>query len=136
MMGYGMAKAIHSMIRVLDEARSVAFYDTAFGLKVAERLDFETFTLIYLSNAESTFEVELTINKGRTDSYNLGDGYGHLAVSVDDVDAAHARMTSAGLQPRKLVDFAPAGSVIARFFFIADPDGYQIEVLQRGGRYL
>ncbi len=136
MMGYGMAKAIHSMIRVLDEARSVAFYDTAFGLKVAERLDFETFTLIYLSNPESTFEVELTINKGRTDSYNLGDGYGHLAVSVDDVDAAHARMTSAGLQPRKLVDFAPAGSVIARFFFIADPDGYQIEVLQRAGRYL
>jgi lactoylglutathione lyase len=131
-----MAKAIHSMIRVLDEARSVAFYDTAFGLKVAERLDFETFTLVYLSNAESTFEVELTINKGRTEPYNLGDGYGHLAVSVADVDAEHARMTAAGLAPRKLVDFAPAGIVIARFFFIADPDGYQIEVLQRGGRYL
>jgi lactoylglutathione lyase len=131
-----MAKAIHSMIRVLDEARSVAFYDMAFGLKVAERLDFETFTLVYLSNAESTFEVELTINKGRTEPYNLGDGYGHLAVSVADVDAEHARMTAAGLAPRKLVDFAPAGIVIARFFFIADPDGYQIEVLQRGGRYL
>ena len=114
----------------------MAFYDTAFGLKVAERLDFETFTLIYLSNTEQTFEVELTVNKGRTDPYNLGDGYGHLAVSVADVDAEHARMTAAGLAPRKLVDFAPAGSVIARFFFIADPDGYQIEVLQRGGRYL
>ena len=131
-----MAKVIHSMIRVLDEARSLAFYDTAFGLKVAERLDFETFTLIYLSNAEQTFEVELTINKGRTEPYNLGDGYGHLAVSVDDVIAEHERLTAAGLAPRKLVDFAPAGSVIARFFFIADPDGYQIEVLQRGGRYL
>ena len=131
-----MAKVIHSMIRVLDEARSLAFYDTAFGLKVAERLDFETFTLIYLSNAEQTFEVELTINKGRTEPYNLGDGYGHLAVSVDDVNAEHERLTAAGLAPRKLVDFAPAGSVIARFFFIADPDGYQIEVLQRGGRYL
>ena len=131
-----MAKAIHSMIRVLDEARSLAFYDSAFGLKVADRLDFETFTLIYLANAESSFEVELTVNKGRTDPYNPGDGYGHLAVSVDDVDAEHARMTAAGLEPRKLVDFAPAGSVIARFFFIADPDGYQIEVLQRGGRYL
>lgn len=131
-----MAKAIHSMIRVLDEARSLAFYDTAFGLKVAERLDFETFTLVYLSNAESTFELELTINKGRTEPYALGDGYGHLAVSVDDVDAEHARLTAAGLTPRKLVDFAPAGKVIARFFFIADPDGYQIEVLQRGGRYL
>ncbi|KAF0114272.1 MAG: hypothetical protein FD150_1619 [Rhodobacteraceae bacterium] len=131
-----MAKAIHSMIRVLDEARSLAFYETAFGLKVADRLDFETFTLVYLSNRESSFEVELTINKGRTEPYNLGDGYGHLAVSVDDVDAEHVRMLAAGLAPRKLVDFAPAGSVIARFFFIADPDGYQIEVLQRGGRYL
>ncbi len=131
-----MAKAIHSMIRVLDETRSLAFYETAFGLKVAERLDFETFTLVYLSNAESTFELELTINKGRTEPYNIGDGYGHLAVSVADVDAEHARLTAAGLAPRKLVDFAPGGSVIARFFFIADPDGYQIEVLQRGGRYL
>jgi lactoylglutathione lyase len=131
-----MAKLIHSMIRVLDEARTLAFYDTAFGLKVADRLDFDSFTLIYLSNVEQTFELELTVNKGRTEAYNLGDGYGHLAVSVDDVDAEHARMTAAGLAPRKLVDFAPAGSVIARFFFIADPDGYQIEVLQRGGRYL
>ncbi|MES2542312.1 MAG: VOC family protein [Pseudomonadota bacterium] len=131
-----MAKLIHSMIRVLDEARSLAFYETAFGLKVAERLDFDSFTLIYLSNPEQTFELELTVNKGRAEAYNLGDGYGHLALSVDDVDAAHARMTAAGLAPRKLVDFAPAGSVIARFFFIADPDGYQIEVLQRGGRYL
>jgi lactoylglutathione lyase len=131
-----MAKAIHSMIRVLEEARSLVFYETAFGLTVADRLDFGTFTLIYLSNSDSTFEVELTVNKGRTEPYNLGDGYGHLAVSVDDVDAEHARMTAAGLAPRKLVDFAPAGSVIARFFFIADPDGYQIEVLQRGGRYL
>lgn len=131
-----MAKAIHSMIRVLDEARSVDFYHRAFGLTVAERLDFDSFTLIYLSNAETGFELELTVNKGRTEPYALGDGYGHLAFSVDDVDAEHARLTELGLTPRKLVDFAPGGTVIARFFFIADPDGYQIEVLQRGGRYL
>ncbi len=131
-----MAKAIHSMIRVLDEARSVGFYSRAFGLAVADRLDFETFTLLYLSNPETGFELELTVNKGRTEPYNLGDGYGHLAFSVADVDAEHARLTAAGLAPRKLVDFAPGGTVIARFFFIADPDGYQIEVLKRGGRYL
>lgn len=124
------------MIRVLDEARSVAFYEQAFGLAVAERLDFDSFTLIYLSNPETPFELELTVNKGRTEAYSLGDGYGHLAVSVADVAAEHARMTEAGLSPRKIVDFAPAGTVIARFFFIADPDGYQIEVLERGGRYL
>ena len=106
-----MAKYVHSMIRVLDEARSVEFYDRCFGLKVAERLDFPDFTLVYLANGESETELELTVNKGRTEPYALGDGYGHM------------------------VDFAPGGEVIARFFFIADPDGYQIEVIQRGGRY-
>ena len=131
-----MAKMIHSMIRVLDEARSLAFYETAFGLTVADRLDFDSFTLVYLSNPETGFELELTVNKGRTEPYDLGDGYGHLAVSVEDVTAEHARFEAAGLSPRKLVDFAPGGEVIARFFFVADPDGYQIEVLQRGGRYL
>lgn len=130
-----MAKYVHSMIRVLDEARSVDFYDRCFGLTVAERLDFPDFTLVYLANGESETELELTVNKGRTEPYDLGDGYGHIAFTVDDVDALHARLEAEGLAPRKLVDFAPAGEVIARFFFIADPDGYQIEVIQRGGRY-
>ncbi len=130
-----MAKAVHSMIRVLEEARSVSFYQAAFGLGIADRLDFEGFTLIYLSNSESGFELELTVNKGRTDPYVLGDGYGHLAFSVDDVDAQHAQLTASGLAPRKLVDFRNGDVLIARFFFIADPDGYQIEVLQRGGRF-
>ncbi|WP_343503241.1 VOC family protein [Alloyangia pacifica] len=130
-----MAKPIHSMIRVLDEARSLAFYDTAFGLKVADRLDFPDFTLIYLRTPESDFELELTVNKGRTEPYEIGDGYGHLAVSVADLEAEHARLTAAGLAPRKLVEFAPVGEVVGRFFFIADPDGYQIEVLERSGRF-
>lgn len=123
------------MIRVLDEARSLAFYETAFGLTVADRLDFPGFTLVYLSNAESSFELELTINKDQTEHYELGNGYGHLAVSVSDLEAEHARFEAEGLNPRKLVEFAPGGEVVARFFFVADPDGYQIEVLERGGRY-
>ncbi len=130
-----MAKSIHMMVRVLEEARSVDFYKRAFGLEVAERLDFPEFTLIYLSNPETEFELELTVNKGQTEPYELGNGYGHLAVSVDDLDAEHARFETEGLAPRKLVEFAPAGAVIARFFFVTDPDGYQIEVLERGGRY-
>ncbi len=131
-----MSKLSHAMIRVLDEARSVAFYQQAFGLQIADRLPFESFTLVYLSNPESDFELELTINAGRTEPYNIGDGYGHLALSVADLEAEHSRLTAAGLAPRKIVEFTPAGSVIAKFFFITDPDGYQIEVLQRGGRYL
>lgn len=123
------------MIRVLDEARSLDFYEKAFGLTVADRLDFPDFTLVYLSNSETEFELELTINKGQDAAYDLGDGYGHLAVSVDDLDREHARFEAEGLNPRKLVEFAPAGELVARFFFVADPDGYQIEVLERSGRF-
>jgi lactoylglutathione lyase len=130
-----LAKTIHSMIRVLDEKRSVAFYEKAFGLKIADRLDFETFTLVYMSNTESEFELELTINKDRTGPYQLGDGYGHLAVSVSDLDAEHARFEAAGFAPRKIVEFKNEGVLIARFFFVEDPDGYKIEVLQRHGRF-
>src|SRR5579863_6190062 len=128
-----MAKAIHSMIRVLDEARTLAFYETAFGLKVADRFDFPEFTLVYLANGEAGFELELTINKGRTQPYELGDGYGHLAFAVDDLDAEHARFEAAGWKPRKIVAFETAGGLFARFFFVEDPDGYKIEVLQKHG---
>ncbi|THK39373.1 lactoylglutathione lyase [Ensifer sp. MPMI2T] len=130
-----MAKAIHSMIRVIDEDRSVDFYRRAFGLDIAERLEFETFTLVYLSNAESPFELELTINKGRAEPYAQGDGYGHLAFSVADLDAEHTRLTQAGFNPNKIVEFNRDGALLARFFFITDPDGYKIEVLQRHGWY-
>ncbi|MEO1471071.1 MAG: VOC family protein [Pseudomonadota bacterium] len=133
-----MAKAIHMMIRVLDEARSVDFYGRGFGLEVADRLDFEKFTLVYLRNPENDFEVELTVNKGTTEAYDLGNGYGHVAFAVDDLEAEHARFAEAGFEPRRIVAFAPGGEgtpVIAKFFFVADPDGYQIEVLQRAGRY-
>lgn len=74
-----MAKAIHSMIRVLDLERSITFYQQAFGLEVADRFEFDSFTLAYLRNAEADFEVELTLNKGRSEPYDLGDGYGHIA---------------------------------------------------------
>jgi lactoylglutathione lyase len=130
-----MAKAIHSMIRVLNEARSVDFYKQAFGLEIAERLDFDSFTLIYLRNQDADFELELTVNKDRSTPYDPGDGYGHIAFVVDDLDAEHARFQAAGLDPRKIVEFERDGVLLARFFFVADPDGYQIEVLQRHGRY-
>jgi lactoylglutathione lyase len=131
-----MAKTIHSMIRVLDENRSVRFYHDAFGLDVADRIEFPDFTLVYMSNAEQPFEVELTINKGRTGPYDLGDGYGHLAVSVADLDQERARMDAAGLQPGPIRELAVGGKLVGRFFFISDPDGYKVEVLQRGGRFV
>ena len=130
-----MAKAIHMMVRVLDLERSVAFYRTALGLEVADRFDFDSFTLVYLRNAEADFEIELTLNKGRTEPYTLGDGYGHVAVSVTDLDGEHRRLSDAGIDPPPIKEFHRDGGLMARFFFIQDPDGYKIEVLQRHGRY-
>ena len=130
-----MAKLVHSMIRVIDEARSVSFYEKAFGLSVVDRVDFPEFTLVYMATEAGGFELELTINKGRTDPYELGDGYGHLAVVVEDVDAEHARFTSEGFTVGRLVDFRNGDDLVARFFFATDPDGYKIEVIQRGGRF-
>ena len=98
-----MAKPVHSMIRVFDEAKALDFYKRAFGLEVAEHLKFPDFARISLRHPSSPFEVELTVNKDRTNPYELGDGYGHVAVSVDDLDAEHARFEAAGLKPRKIV---------------------------------
>lgn len=130
-----MAKAIHTMIRVFDEARSVDFYRRAFGLDIEDRYDFDTFTLVYLRNREADFEVELTINKDRTQPYVHGDGYGHVAVAVDDLDTEHRRFIEQGLSPNPIKEFVRDGSLMARFFFVQDPDGYKIEVLQKHGRY-
>ncbi|WP_207482221.1 VOC family protein [Arenibaculum pallidiluteum] len=130
-----MAKAIHTMIRVLDEHRSRDFYKNAFGLDLAERFEFDGFTLAYLRNAENDFEVELTVNHGRTEPYALGDGYGHLALCVDDLDAEHRRFTDLDYAPNPIKEFMRDGALMARFFFVQDPDGYKIEVLQRHGRY-
>ena len=90
---------------------------------------------IYLRNPESDFELELTVNKGRKDPYSLGDGYGHLAVAVDDIDGEHKRFSAAGFNPRDIVEFNRDGELMAKFFFVEDPDGYKIEVLQKHGRY-
>ena len=130
-----MAKIIHAMIRVLDEQRSVGFYRRAFGLEIADRYAFDGFTLVYLRNPEADFEVELTINHDRTEPYTHGDGYGHVAFAVEDLAAEHARFETQGLAPEPIKEFHREGALMARFFFVRDPDGYRIEVLQRHGRY-
>jgi lactoylglutathione lyase len=130
-----MAKAIHAMIRVLDLERSIEFYDTAFGLKVAEHFDFDGFALVYLRNDENDFEIELTLNKGQSKPYTHGTGYGHVAVCVDDVKAEYHRFEELGLAPNDVKEFHRDGALMARFFFVEDPDGYKIEVLERHGRY-
>jgi|SRR5689334_688440 len=130
-----MAKIIHAMIRVLELERSLKFYRDAFGLEVSQKLDFPDFALVYLRNPENDFEIELTLNKGRTEPYTHGTGYGHVAVCVANLDAEHARIKALGVAANDIKEFRESDRLIARFFFMQDPDGYKIEVLQRHGHY-
>lgn len=130
-----MPKPVHAMIRVLDEARSRAYYARAFGLEVSGRFAFPDFTLVYMKAPDSAFELELTVNASRTAPYDLGDGYGHVAFTVEDIAAERARFEREGLPATPVKELAHEGVALARFFFSTDPDGYRIEVIQRGGRF-
>ena len=130
-----MAKPIHMMLRVMNEARAVDFYSKAFGMEVSQRADFDDFTLIYMRSPEDAFEIELTVNKGRTEPYQMGNAYGHVAFTVANLEAERARMIAAGLAPKDIKQMSHQGKPFGRFFFIEDPDGYKIEVLERSGRF-
>lgn len=130
-----MSKLIHAMIRVYDLNSSIDFYQEALGLEVAERYDFDDFSLVYLSNAESDFELELTFNKNQQEPYSHGSGYGHIAVSVEDLETIHQDLVTRGLNPNEIKTLSAENGLSASFFFITDPDGYQIEFIQRGGRF-
>ena len=130
-----MAKVIHSMIRVLDLERSLKFYAEVLDLHETHRLDFPDFALVYLRNAHNDFEVELTLNKGRAEPYTHGDGYGHIGVVVPDATASQAALLAKGYAPAAVKEFKRGDELLARFFFIQDPDGYKIEMLERHGHY-
>ena len=130
-----MAKLIHTMVRVRDLDSSLRFYREAFALEPSHRLDFPDFSLVYLRNGEADVEIELTWNKGREDPYSHGDGYGHVAVVVDDLSAHRAMLVQAGYEPMPIKEFVVADRLLARFYFVVDPDGYKIEVLEKLGHY-
>jgi lactoylglutathione lyase len=110
-------------------------YADVLDLHEAHRLDFPDFALVYLRNAENDMEIELTLNKGRTAAYTHGTGYGHVAAVAPDVHEAHAALVAKGYEPAPVKEFKRGDEPLARFFFIQDPDGYKIEMLERHGHY-
>ena len=130
-----MAKIIHTMIRVFDLERSMTFYADVLDLHESHRLDFPDFSLVYLRNPQNDFEIELTWNKSRAEPYSHGDGYGHIAVVIPDAAATQAALQAKGYEPAAVKEFKASDELIARFFFITDPDGYKIEILERHGHY-
>ncbi len=118
-------KLYHSMIRVRDLDRSLAFYEEFLGLSEKRRHDIgDEATLVFLTDEDEHYFLELTWNKDNRD-YQLGNQFGHLAFLTSDLDAVIANVEAKGWWYRKS---KPAAA--SRYIFVKDPDGYDIEILQ------
>ena len=121
-----MSSQVHTCIRVLDPAKSVAFYE-ALGFERRGQLNFESAYNVYMGLPGEGDTLELTVNVGRTDPYDLGDGYNHVAVTTTDLDALLERLP---VDPEK-PPFHPGGrDDLPRICFVQDPDGYRIELIE------
>ena len=119
---------IHSCIRVMDLEKSLDFYKNAFNFKETKRKDFpeDKFTLVYLTDAEENFELELTYNYDQEEPYTIGNGYSHIAVSVDDLEGSHREHRKKDYEVGELRSLSEGSS---GYYFITDPDGYRVEVI-------
>lgn len=120
---------IHTMLRVLDEDRSLGFY-RALGFEETgrSRVGGDTATIIFMALPGDGDRLELTLNDGRTEPYEIGEAYGHIALAVDDMHAELADLAEKGITPEKPPYASrPGGSTIC---FIQDPDGYRIELVE------
>lgn len=122
-------KMLHTCIRVMDLEKSLKFYKEALGLIETRRKDFpeHKFTLVYLSNELGGYEVELTYNYNPEKPYELGNGFSHIAVGVDDLEAEREKHEALGYEvtPLKGLPGQKPG-----YYFVTDQDGYKVEVIR------
>lgn len=128
-----MMKILHTMLRVGDLDRSIDFYTRVLGMELLRRKDYPDgkFTLAFVGyDAEDKAAVlELTYNWG-TDKYDLGNGYGHIAIEVENAyQACETVKANGGTITREAGPMKHGSTVIA---FVQDPDGYKIELIQSG----
>jgi lactoylglutathione lyase len=125
-------RLLHTMLRVGDLDRSIDFYQNVLGMKLLRRKDYPDgkFTLAFVGYGDESDNtvIELTYNWG-TDSYDLGEGYGHIAIEVDDVYEAVDELRNRGGKVIREAGPMNAGTTIIAF--IEDPDGYPIELIGR-----
>ncbi len=111
----------HNNFNVLDLDKSIAFYESALGMKVERLIERETFKLAFLSDGHTAHEIELTWQRDRVEPYALGDNETHTCFAVDDYDKAHEKHQGMGCICFENVDMG--------LYFIEDPDGYWIEIV-------
>jgi lactoylglutathione lyase len=126
-------RMLHTMIRVFDLDKSIDFYCNTLGMQLLRRKDFPDgkFTLAFVGYGpeETNAVIELTHNWGQTEPYQIGTGFGHVALGVKDIYGACEKLAAAGAKiPRPPGPMKHGTSVIA---FVEDPDGYKIELIQR-----
>jgi lactoylglutathione lyase len=129
-----MTRYLHTMYRIRDPEKSRAFYE-ALGLEYRREFpivrdgELEA-TNYFFGVPEQEEELELTLNHdGRT--YDLGTGYGHIALGVDDLDGTLARLREQGIEPERPPYSVREGG--SRLCFVQDPDGYRVELIERSG---
>jgi lactoylglutathione lyase len=131
---HGMATYLHTMVRITDPERSRVFYE-ALGFRFEREMDIvrngeREATNYFFSIGDQDSVLELTFNHdGRT--YDLGTGYGHIAIGVEDLDATLAALEEQGIEPeRPPYQVSEGGSFLC---FVRDPDEYRIELIGRAG---
>ena len=120
---------MHTCVRVVDPGASVRFYEL-LGFERRGQLNFDAAYNVYMGLPGGGDTLELTVNVGREEPYDLGDGYNHVAMTHPDLDALLAALSGIGVEPEKS-PFHPGGrDELPRIVFVADPDGYRIEVIE------
>jgi len=122
---------IHTCYRILDIDRSIAFYE-ALGFREVGRIPIRDEAINVFMNIPGDGDMprlELTCNIGREEPYEIGTGYGHIAITADDLDATLARLAEQGIEPEKPPYSVREGG--SRLAFVRDPDGYRVELIER-----
>ena len=122
---------IHTCYRITDIDRSVAFYE-ALGFKESGRLPIRDEAINVFMNQPEDGDMprlELTFNHGVTEPYGIGTGYGHIAITADDLDGTLARLREQGIEPERPPYTVRDGG--SRLCFVRDPDGYRVEIIER-----
>lgn len=124
-------KFLHTMVRVKDLDASFKFYTEELGFVESRRREFpeKKFDLVYLKLPKSPdYELELTYNYDQEDDYEIGTGYGHIAISHPDIITLRESLMKKGYEVTEIRGLTPNSN---KYFFVTDPDGYRIEIIQK-----
>jgi lactoylglutathione lyase len=122
-------KLAHTMLRTGSPDEMIEFYTEAFNMEMKRKKEQDTFTLYFLGHPGQTAEIELTYNHGEDDRYEKGEGFGHIAIHTPEdmtLQEAYDKAVEAGGE-----DYRPPAECPGNYAFVKDPEGYEVEILER-----